>query len=749
MKGRAAFGLIALVTIAALAAMAVSAQSGGPSPSRARQDPAQTAPLQPRPTEHPPIPSSLDDYWMVPSPGWTGGRADVVSAARALAQAARLIDEEKYLQALTYIRPSALAGTPLAGYATYLTGLAQLELERFDAARRTLTALRAARPVGFLEEAATLQLAEISTTQRDYASAVALYDELLALKPEAPDEILLRLARTASSAGDRARALEAYQAIYYDWPTSEAATAAEAEMPLAALGPVTGGTPRVARELARAERLFADRRYAEAREAFEALASVAAGDDAEVVQLRMAESDYFLRRYTRVRDDLAPFLEQAARRAEARFFHLMTTQRAGSRDQYIALTRALVEEFPSSSWAEEALNNLASFHIVNDEGEQADAVFREIVSRFPSGRYTARAMWKVGWLAYRQRQYAEAADVFERAAAAHPRADYRPSYLYWAAKAREQIGDTDGTDAALRLVYADYANSYYGRLAAKALASRGSALPASGLVPGPRATAGAGGEPAVPTADLIRWLIFLEMYDEALDEVRFAERAWGTSTALAATRAWLLNRTGELRPAINLMRRTYPQFMAAGGESMPPEVLSIIFPLQYWSLISKYAAAHALDPYLVATLIAQESTFDKDIVSSAKAVGLMQIMPTTGRRWARRLGIRSFSTRRLTVAEINVRIGTAYFADLLKQFGSEHAALAAYNAGESRVARWQRERPGVPRDEFIDDIPFPETQNYVRRILGTAEDYRRLYGAREKPAGPPSAARPKPGTIKK
>ena len=239
------------------------------------------------------------------------------------------------------------------------------------------------------------------------------------------------------------------------------------------------------------------------------------------------------------------------------------------------------------------------------------------------------------------------------------------------------------------------------------------------------------------------------MYDEALDEVRFAERAWGTSTTMAATRAWLLNRTGELRPGISLMRRTYPQFLAAGGESMPPEVLSVIFPLQYWSLISKYAAAHKLDSYLVAALIAQESTFDKDIVSSAKAVGLMQIMPTTGRRWARRLGIRSFSTRRLTVAEINVRIGTAYFADLVRQFGSEHAALAAYNAGESRVVRWQRERPGVPRDEFIDDIPFPETQTYVRRILGTAEDYRRLYGTREKPAGPPRAASPKPATVRK
>jgi soluble lytic murein transglycosylase len=90
------------------------------------------------------------------------------------------------------------------------------------------------------------------------------------------------------------------------------------------------------------------------------------------------------------------------------------------------------------------------------------------------------------------------------------------------------------------------------------------------------------------------------------------------------------------------------------------------------------------------------------------------------------------------VAETNVRIGTAYFAALKRQFGSDHAALAAYNAGESRVARWQRERPDMAQDEFIDDIPFPETQNYVRRILGTADDYRRLYGARDKAAAAPA-----------
>jgi soluble lytic murein transglycosylase len=127
-------------------------------------------------------------------------------------------------------------------------------------------------------------------------------------------------------------------------------------------------------------------------------------------------------------------------------------------------------------------------------------------------------------------------------------------------------------------------------------------------------------------------------------------------------------------------------------------------------------------------LVAQESTFQADVQSVANAWGLMQVVPATGRRYATRLGIPRFSTRRLTDPEVNVRIGTAYFSDLVRRYDGDHAAaLAAYNAGENRVDRWRAERPNLEQDEFIDDIPFPETQNYVKRILGTAEDYRRLY----------------------
>jgi soluble lytic murein transglycosylase len=193
---------------------------------------------------------------------------------------------------------------------------------------------------------------------------------------------------------------------------------------------------------------------------------------------------------------------------------------------------------------------------------------------------------------------------------------------------------------------------------------------------------------------------------------------------------------GNLRLGINAMKRAYPQWLAAGGESLPVEIQRVVFPIDYWPLIQKHATAHGLDPFLVAALVAQESTFDPVIRSSANAVGLMQVLPSTGRQFARKLKIPRYTPARLTDPETNVRLGTAIFADSLKKFGGVHFALAAYNAGDHRVAAWQRERPDMDQDVFIDDIPFPETQNYVKRILGTAEDYRRLYGSPAQKAQP-------------
>ena len=263
-----------------------------------------------------------------------------------------------------------------------------------------------------------------------------------------------------------------------------------------------------------------------------------------------------------------------------------------------------------------------------------------------------------------------------------------------------------------------------------------------------------------PNQRLIRALLGAALYDQAIDELHYAQKVWGDSSAAEATLAWTYQQQGQAetgsaqftlyRKAINTMKRAYPQFLAAGGEALPPELLRVIFPLGYWDLIRKSAAEYDLDPYVVAALMAQESTFVPNIVSYAKAVGLMQLEPTTARQYARKIGMR-YSPKLLTSPEANVKLGAAMLADQIKQFGELYLVLASYNAGPSPVRRWIAERPGVPRDEFIDDIPYPQTQNYVKRVIGTAEDYRALYGTlspAERADAEVAAPAPKPVAAK-
>ena len=149
--------------------------------------------------------------------------------------------------------------------------------------------------------------------------------------------------------------------------------------------------------------------------------------------------------------------------------------------------------------------------------------------------------------------------------------------------------------------------------------------------------------------------------------------------------------------------------------------------MEYWNLIQKYAVGRGLDPHLMAALITQESTFQADVKSSANAWGLMQILPSTGRSYAPKVGVKPWRVSKLTDPDVNIRIGMAYFADLVKRYDGIVGALVAYNAGGSRYRKWVQEYPGADRDEFIDNIPFFETQNYLKRILGTADDFRALY----------------------
>jgi soluble lytic murein transglycosylase len=131
---------------------------------------------------------------------------------------------------------------------------------------------------------------------------------------------------------------------------------------------------------------------------------------------------------------------------------------------------------------------------------------------------------------------------------------------------------------------------------------------------------------------------------------------------------------------------------------------------------------------LAAGLIRQESTFQADAVSPKDAVGLMQVLPKTGKLLARQLKVR-YTKNKLFEPDFNLQVGMVYVSGLLRGSGAPEYALAAFNAGEDRIALWRAERHYEEIPELVESIPFTETRDYVQIVLRNAEVYRMIYGS--------------------
>jgi soluble lytic murein transglycosylase len=620
-------------------------------------------------------------------------------------------------------------------YARIYQGRAEIALDQPAAASTSARAALAAATTSYLRERALWLAADAAEAAGRWEESHSALTDLVALPATAIVQARFRLGKAAEALGRSEDARVAHLAVYFQHPaTDEGLDAAAA---LVALQPTfyTEVAARLPQELVRAQALFNARKLAEARLAFDRVRPHVLGEDADRVALRTAQLDYLQKRLPAARekfDALAARALPPALKEEARHFALLTQRDLGLHDAYVANVRTFAAE-ASPMWAEAALNELGTHFILTDADDAAAAVFTEQYDRFPGGANAGRAAWKAGWWAFTQANYGETVRLFAHAYANEPlrRSDYRSAWVYWTARAHERLGARDEALAWYDRTMADYGNSYYGREAARA---RETLLAASrpagaGPVAAARRVEPLTFEPgaAPPTASVIESLLSAQLWDDAIGEIRRSQRDHGNTPLLEATLAYAYHQRGDLRLAISAMKRAYPRYMADGGD-LPRDLATVLFPLDYWELIQKHAKVYDLDPFVVAALMAQESTFDAKIRSAANAWGLMQILPSTGARVARTLGIRPFNTASLTRPETNIRIGTKYFSDLVKRYNGDYAsALAAYNAGENRVDRWRQERPGLDRDEFVDGIPFPETQGYVKKILGTADDYRELY----------------------
>ncbi|MDA8240434.1 MAG: transglycosylase SLT domain-containing protein [Nitrospiraceae bacterium] len=370
--------------------------------------------------------------------------------------------------------------------------------------------------------------------------------------------------------------------------------------------------------------------------------------------------------------------------------------RAGDREGFESALKALVDKHDTRV-ANLLLSQASDKRRDGDTGG-ALKVYDEIISKYPLEQEDAT--WGMGWTRFIAGQYKESGEVFSKLYAQYE----DPKYLYWQARSKEALGE-DAKDLYQALL--QYNNNFYVALSA----ARGK-VRAGGPVSAETAEAATASDKKFERVDA---LLSLGMTKEAGGELQWITKRIDSPATLVAVAA-RFQKIGDFRHAISLAAR------------MPysEKMHRFWYPLAFRKEVEEVSRKNGIDPMVALSVMREESRFDPDARSVAGARGLMQLMPRTAYRLDRKVNVGISNESGINDVATNIRLGVYYLKSLFDEFGSLPHVLAAYNAGEAAVKRWWGKGNYRAVDEFIEDIPYPETRHYVKKVITSYYQYKKF-----------------------
>jgi soluble lytic murein transglycosylase len=656
------------------------------------------------------------------------------AAAAYLALGHAYLLERKFPDAVSALRSAHLAEASktqpdgaLADYAAYLTAQAFLQSNQLPQAESVLNGYDQRYPDSIFVASVPILRANLMVQEGDPQAALAALNphrqEPIAGKPD----FQLALAKAESLAGRTAEAQQLYEHVYLDYPLSIEAGVARSQL---ATNGILATLP-IDQRRRHADALYDAGHFADAEDEYRSLAGQANVDAAarDAMLAAAAECDWKLKRLSQTQLNALPDTSDDAGARRMYLLMELARDKGDSTTQQSVVTQ-METRFPDSPWLAEALYSSGNMYLLLKDYPHAITYYGELARRFPTSKYAPSAHWRAGWFNYRLGQYDEAARLFDEQIRVYAGGKEIPSALYWRGRIYEDQEHKPSAAAAYyRTIPRVFPHYYYAMLAQFRLTQLGDVTPDSIAdldalkpVPIPELTDDVPeDDPHVVKARLLA-NAGLNEYIEPEIHASDGSDEWG-----AFAEAEIYASYGESWRAMRLLKRAIPFYTSAPLEAIPVAYWRILFPEMYWTDIKADAERNGLDPFMVASLIRQETEFNPVAVSNKNAYGLMQILPSVGRSLAKEEGFRHFQTNELLDPATNIRLGTHYLKQTLDKFGGQpEYAFAAYNAGDDRVIDWQSVGNYHGIDEFVESIPFSETREYVEAILRNERIYREL-----------------------
>jgi soluble lytic murein transglycosylase len=633
--------------------------------------------------------------------------------------------------------PGIAQRTALGDYAEYYLGQALQGAGRFDESEREFLKLRENYPSSTFARAATLQAAGSRMNRGSYQAAIDALAPLLV----ANDGTALRIKADASNklnkSGDEIAAL---RQIYFDAPQSaEAATVGERLLSLGATIAPTGA-PQLRR---RADALYAAGLHVLAGMSYDQLGRQfpsEAPSETNEVWLRAGISYYKGNSFQQSLDCLARVRPRTPKdQAESLYYTGLAAKALRHEPQMIEALSSLRRAAPASPRVEGLLYEIGRYYEKKDDPAQTTSYYDQLVRQYPKSDKADEAQFWLAWRAHELKNYTASSQLLmEHLARYGDVSDNRGKASFWAAFDSERAGSKARALTLYHALMLRYGPGWYGFNAERHItllerSGNKAETPAPGSILD-QAVAKLQENPS--TSEIIdesgmahvkkgEQLMMIAFSQPALNEFEIARAGAPNSPIVNLRIAQIFRARNENFAAINALKRAYPGYSQALPSEMSREVWEIFYPLNWWTTIQQEAKRNHLDPYLVAGVIRQETIFNPTARSRANALGLMQLLPSTGRMVARKYSVVNGGD--LFNPVVNIQLGAAYLADLVEQFGRFEYVAAAYNGGPTRVARWMRELPSANIEDWVDSLPLSETRLYVQGVYRNARQYQRLY----------------------
>lgn len=665
-------------------------------------------------------------------------------------------------EALTLIK-NAGDLTDIQDYLFYYEAEALRDQKDYNGAIRLYDLIISLFPDSALKPDAMYQRANTLMQAGDFQAARKGFTDFLKDYPKdslVPDSVL-RAAFLSSELNDKSEALKNIKRILIRFPAHSVAR--DANSLYAELKDKMGDTADFTLEerFQRGGRLLENARFKDAINEFSVITKDQKNEFYERSLLKLATAEMRIKRYEQAEKALKEYLSKKnpKQEREALLKLALTAVRQGKEGLLLETERKIANKYPKSVEHAQTLLFIGRHYEGRGDQEKALYAYREVSEQFKGSPEANDAQWAIGWLYYRAGRYKDAHKGFS---AYGEKGKDAAQFMYWSGKSAEKSGNTGEAASIYEKVCGLYGDTYYCRMAE----ARRAALNAAPEVKKAESTDELLPEPAVAenlqenttgdkdkndtapedepaeTVDeekhmvadekalfldphylAARELLILGLTQKAAGELETLTSRYSADRDSIAELASLFYKADEYQRALKIYR-SYLMY-----QKNRSDYAELGFPTRLVDMIKKKNPTEGADPCLVAAVMREESAFNPKAISPTGALGLMQIMPSTGRIAAKGIGKEDFESRELFNPETNMKLGSWYLGLLSKRFNNDVILMiAGYNAGPNAVERWIETLPSSP-DEFIESIPYSETRAYTKRVLKSYGEFLRLSGA--------------------